>query len=108
MALQFNKNMTIDTDSNGIGTYSNIIVQDNLNRTFLSVPNFFGLDLFGNPINTIVNIFNQKRAVIEAVGMDTLSMNEAIHLALSEAFYEGLEALSITKGIIAKVLPAVN
>ena len=106
--IQFNKNMTIDTDSNGIATYSNIIQQDNLNRTFLSIPNFFGLNLFGNPVETIVNIFNEKRAVLMAQGLDTLTLNEKTHLALSEAFYEGLEAFSFTSGILGKHLPAVN
>jgi cell surface protein SprA len=108
MQLTFNKNMTVDTDSNGFCTYSNIISQDNLNRTFLAVPNFFGLNLFGNPMEKVVNIFNQKRAVIDAMGLDSLITNEKTHLALSEAFYEGLEALSITKGAVAKILPAVN
>ena len=108
MALQYNKNMTIDTDEDSIMTYSNVLTQDNLNRTFLSVPNFFGLNLFGNPIEKIVNIFEQKRAVLEAQGLDELTLNEKVHLALSEAFYEGLEAFSITKGRLAKNLPAVN
>jgi cell surface protein SprA len=100
--------MTIDTDSNGVPTYSNIIQQDNLNRTFLSIPNFFGLNLFGNPVETIVNIFNEKRAELETLGLDTLALNEKTHLALSEAFYEGLEAFSFTSGVLGKHLPAVN
>ena len=108
MALQYNKNMTIDTEADSIVTYSNILTQDNLNRTFLSVPNFFGLNLFGNPVEQIVDIFEQKRAVLEAQGLDELTLNEKVHLALSEAFYEGLEAFSITKGRLAKNLPAVN
>jgi cell surface protein SprA len=108
MALQLNKNMTIDTDSNGVVSYSNVIMQDNLNRTFLSVPNFFGLNLFGNPVEKIVGIFNEKRAALQGLGLDSLSLNERTHLALSEAFYEGLEAGSITSGRFAKNLPAIN
>lgn len=108
MALTYNRNMTIETDSLGFATPSNAIIQDNLNRTFLAIPNFFGLNLFGNPIETIVSIFDAKKTLIDEQAIDSLSKNEAIHRALSEAFYDGLEAFSFTGGQVGKVLPAVN
>ena len=106
--LAFNKNQTVDTDEFGNPTFSNIIAQDNLNRTFITPPTLFGQHVFGNSIDKVVTIFNEKRAVIDNADMDSLSKNEAMRQALSEAFYEGLEAFSISTGKAAKILPSVN
>ena len=106
--LTFNRNQTVDTDEFGNPTFSNIIAQDNLNRTFITPPTLFGQHLFGNPVDKVVAIFNEKRVVIDNLDIDSLSKNEAMRKALSESFYEGLEAFSITSGKMAKVLPSVN
>ena len=44
-----------DTDGNGVVTRDNRLVTGNLSRTYLSVPSIFGLDLFGNSIEGVVD-----------------------------------------------------
>ncbi len=104
----YNRNQTVDTDEFGNPTFSNIIAMDNLNKTFFTGPSFFGLHTFGNSIDNVVDIFNEKRVAIDNSDMDDLSKNQALHRALSESFYEGLEAFSITSGEIGKFLPNIN
>ena len=106
--LGYNKNQTVDTDEEGRPSYSNIIKTENLNRTFFTCPSFFGFNLFGNTIENVVDIFNNKRVSIDNSQMDSVSKNQALHTALSEAFYEGLEAFSFTKGNVGKFLPSMN
>jgi cell surface protein SprA len=107
--LGYNRNYTVDTDENGIPTYSNIMITENLNRTFITGPKLFGVHFFGNSIENVVNIFNEKRISIDNnPNMDTVTKNQALHAALAESFYEGLEAFSFTSGNIGKFLPSIN
>ena len=106
--LGYNTNQTIDTDEEGNPTYSNVIKTDNLNRTFFTWPSFFGFNLFGSTIENVVDIFEAKRAVIDNSTMDSVTKNQALHSALSESFYEGLESFSFTSGNVGRFLPSMN
>ncbi len=106
--LGFNKNQTVETDEFGIPTFSNIMATESFNRTFLTFPSIFGFNLFGNNIENVVELFNEEKAIIEASDADSLRKNSLLLQALSNSFYEGLEAFSLTSGRTGKFLPSMN
>ena len=107
--LSYNRNQTVTSDSFCIPHFSNILVNESFNRTFLSLPSVFGINFFGNDAENIIKIYNQRAKAIDANNsLDSLSKNRHKMLALSDAFYDGLEAFSFSSGSIGKFLPAVN
>lgn len=106
--LGFNRNQTVITDSNGTPKFTNIIAVKNLNRSFLTFPSIFGLDLFGNTIESVVQAYNAKKAQIDALPIDTIKKNELQQEALSEAFFNQLKAFHYITGEAGKFLPSVN
>ncbi len=106
--LGFNKNQTVITDSNGVPKFTNIMALNNLNRTFLTFPSIFGLNLFGNTIEDVVNDFNAKKADIDALPIDTMTKNALIQDALSNSFFEKLRAFKYIGGQAGKFLPSIN
>jgi cell surface protein SprA len=105
--LGYNKNQTVITDGSGVPTFTNVIASESFNRTFLSLPSFFGINFFNNSIENVINIFLEKRSRITA-DADTSNDNKLIQEAASESFYDGLEAFSLTGGRVGKFLPAIN
>lgn len=106
--LSFNRNQTVRTDENGIPTFTNVIAMESLQRSYITFPTFFGLNLFNNTITNVTNLFNAKRVVIEAQEPNEATRNEKLQTALAESFYDGLEAFSITGGSVGRFLPAPN
>lgn len=106
--LSFNRNQTVETDENGVPRFTNIIAMESFNRTFLTCPSMFGFNLLNNTIENVVAIYNSKKGAIINSEQDSVSKNMAMRNALSESFYEGLEAFSIAGGKAGKFLPAFN
>jgi cell surface protein SprA len=106
--MGFNRNQTIITDSNGVPHYTNLIAIKNINRSFMTFPSIFGMDLFGNTIEGVVGSYNQKKKEIDALPIDTVTKNEMLQEALSEAFFEELRTFKYIKGDAGKFLPSMN
>ena len=106
--LGFNENKTVTTDENGVPSFSNIMATESFNRTFLTFPSVFGSNLFGNTIENVVDAFNQQKVNIVNSDLDTLTKNRRLQEALSNSFFEELEAFSFTSGRVGKFLPSFN
>ncbi len=106
--LGFNRNQTIETDEFGNPSPTNIIISQSFNRTFITFPTIFGFNPFGNTIEHVVDLYNQRKAPIIASNMDTITKNQRLLEALNSSFYDGLEAFSLTGGRVGKFLPSLN
>jgi len=106
--MGFNRNQTLITDAQGIPTPTNVIAVKNLNRSFMTFPSIFGLDLFGNTIEGVVNEYNRRKAEIDALPIDTITKNEMQQEALSESFFQQLRAFKFIGGEAGKFLPSLN
>ncbi len=106
--LGYNRNQTVLPDSNGIPHYTNIIALKTLNRSFLTFPSVFGLNPFGNTIESVVKKYNTDKAQIEGMGLDSNSKNGLLQDALSAAFYDELRAFKFVGGDVGKFLPDIN
>lgn len=104
----YNKNQTVTTDQYGVPRFSAILANSSIKRTYLSCPTIFGWNPANNTIDHIVELFNVSKVKIVASNMDTIRKNTALQAALSDAFFEGLRAISITKGTAARFVPAPN
>ncbi|HRT67992.1 MAG TPA: hypothetical protein P5216_04555, partial [Bacteroidota bacterium] len=99
---------TIISDSLGNPHYTNIIALKTINRSYLTCPSFFGLNPFGNTIESVVNKYNSEKARIEQMNLDTNSKNALLQDALSAAFYEQLRTVKFFSGDVGKFLPDIN
>lgn len=107
--LQYSKTQTVTADSFGIPKFSNIFVNQQLSRSFISMPLIFGINIFNNTAEKIIDLYDAREKEIDAnTSMDTLEKNVAKMEAISDAFYNGLEAFSLTKGSVGKFLPSMN
>ncbi len=106
--LGYNRNQNVITDSTGIPTFTNVVAMKNLNRSFLTFPSIFGLNLFGNTIEDVVNAYNSSKAQIDAMPVDTIKKNELMQEALSNAFFNKLSAFHYISGEAGRFLPSVN
>ncbi len=106
--LGYNRNQTVITDSMGIPSFTNVLAMESFTRTYLSMPSFFGLNLFNNNIENVIKIYREEEKKIDANVQDTILSNRKKLNALADAFHNGLEAFSIFGGKIGKFLPALN
>lgn len=110
--LGFNKNQTVATDAFGNPTYLNVIGTESFTRTFLTFPSIFGFNLFKNDMENLISIFNGRKALIDSDFDNGLisefERNQKYKDALSQSFYEALEAFSFTGGEAGRFLPAIN
>ncbi len=105
----YSRNQTVVTDENGVPEFTNIMATENFKRSYISFPSFFGFNLFSNTIDHVIDLYEQRKPGIVNSTLDTVSKNQALQNALSESFYEGLEAFSLFgKGAVGKFLPALN
>ena len=104
----YNRNQTVITDSLGVPTFTNIYATETFSRTYLTLPSFFGFDIFDNNIDHVIELYEQKRPEIEATARDTVEKNTRLQNALSDAFHDGMEAFSFFGGAAGKFLPALN
>ena len=106
--VAYNRNETVLTDNNGVPTYTNVIAMRSFSRSYLSFPTIFGFNPFGNTMDNVVDEYNRRATIIENSGISELEQNRAKQRALSESFFEKLEAFSISSGAARKFLPAPN
>ncbi|MCX6155937.1 MAG: cell surface protein SprA [Candidatus Kapabacteria bacterium] len=109
-SLGFNRNQTVTTDSLGRPTFSNIVKLQSLNRTYISFPSMFGINVFSNNIENVVSHYNQYAKDPNFVNKfkDTLSKNRALRDSLSKFFRNDMETFSIFKGELGRILPSIN
>lgn len=106
--LGYNRNQTVITDSLGVPKFTNVLAMESFSRTFLSMPSFFGLNLFNNNIDHVIELYRTAEQQIDRETADTILANRKKLNALADAFHDGLEAFSIFGGKIGKFLPAIN
>jgi cell surface protein SprA len=106
--LGFNKNQTVITEANGVPQFSNIQALESFNRTFISLPSLFGVNVFGNRLENVARSFEQRRIQIEATETDSVIKNRRLQDAIAQSFYNELEAFSFTGGRIGRFLPSMN
>jgi cell surface protein SprA len=104
----YNRNQTVITDSLGVPKFTNIFATETFSRTYLTLPSIFGLNLFDNNIEHVIELYEQKRPEIEATSKDSVEKRTRLQNALSDAFHDGMEAFSSFSGAIGKFLPAIN
>ena len=108
----YNKNQTVVTDAFGNPSFTNVISVESFNRTFHTFPTIFGINVFNNNIENVIRLYEAQKVTIDqqwAAGMiNDVERNQQYQEALNTAFYEGLEAFSLSKGAAGKFLPAVN
>lgn len=105
----YNKNQTVLTDGLGVAQYTNIIALESINRTILTLPSVFGLNLFNNTIEDVIARYEREKQIILNQALDTVTKNQALNNALAQSFRNGMEAFSFFgSGNIAMFLPAVN
>jgi cell surface protein SprA len=117
-----NKNYYILTDANGVyDSLANVLTTGNLNRTYLSLPNFLFFSVFENDIEGVVNEYARRKDELPipelggGTAADTLAYNQAlvaynrrITTILSETFEEQLEAFNWLPKGISSYLPRMN
>jgi hypothetical protein len=107
--LGYNRNQTVNTDSLGVPTFSNVLAMQSITKTYFSMPLIFGLNIFDNTAEHVIQLYKEKsNAIDNNPRLDSLSKTKAKLRALSDAFHDGLEGFSIFGGNIGKFLPAVN
>ena len=109
--LAWNENYTVETDADGNPTFTNLMATQSYNRTNLTLPSIFGINLFDNNVDNVLADFKTRRdGIIARYGgdADNVYMNQEILNALSESFHDGMQAFSFFSGDIAKFLPAMN
>lgn len=105
----YNKNYTVETDEFGNVTFTNILANQSFDRTNLTLPTIFGINLFDNNIEHIIDLFQARKAEIQAEGLEEVKENQKLLTALSESFHDGMQAFSFFGGgDIGRFLPAVN
>ncbi len=111
----YNKNYTVTSNANGVVTgYTPATLTGNLTRTYLSLPTLFGVNIFDNEIEGVVNEYRTQRIELEnqyGTVLDDSSrkaFNRDIIDLLSTTFENKLEALNWLPGEISRYLPRLN
>jgi len=108
----YNKTQTVETDGLGNPRYTNVIANESFNRTYLSLPSVFWVDVFNNNIEHVIELYEQRKKEMFPGGIDSANVtpqqNQQMLNALTESFHEGLQAFSISSGKVGKFLPSVN
>jgi hypothetical protein len=104
----FSRNSTVLTDIDGNPTYTNIMQLESIDRTILTLPSVFGLNLFNNTIEDVIAKYEMQKEEILASNMDTVTKNQALNNALASSFRDGMEAFNIFSGDFSYFLPSIN
>lgn len=108
-AKNYNRNQSIITADDGVPVFTNVIAMETLERTYISLPKVFGINLFGNTVQDVVEDYEQQSAGIIANNeIDDIEKNKQLNIALANSFYQQLEAFSLTQGNLARFLPSMN
>jgi len=108
----YNKNYSVTSNANGVVTgYSGAILTGNLTRTYLSLPSFFGINIFNNDIEDVVEEYRRRVDALPKPGggdAEQITYNKQLTEVLSETFEEQLETLNWLPGSISRYLPRMN
>jgi hypothetical protein len=106
----FNRTQTATTTPEGIPTFTNVTIVEQLSRSIVSVP----LPFLTSSIEAIANEYRTRREAINAIPaaqLDTARRNQALLAALSESFLSGFETFRflpfLSQGL-SRVLPGMN
>ncbi len=66
--LGYNRNQTVISDSLGIPTFTNIVALESFNRTYLTFPSFFGLNVFNNTIEHVIDLYKRRKDTDSSYG----------------------------------------
>ncbi len=106
-----NRNQLTTTDANGNMSYSNVIITERYNRTFLTLPNFFIFKALNNSPSAVVDRYRAAVApILNGRSPDSLSIPEKVAMqnAMTDAFIGGLQAFEFLPGVLTRYLPQVN
>ncbi|MFN8365725.1 MAG: cell surface protein SprA [Candidatus Kapaibacterium sp.] len=106
-----NRNQLTTTDAQGNMTFTNVILTEQYNRTFLTMPDFFLLSVFNNTPENVINRYRTaKKDIIGNKNEDSLSIDDQIKVqnAMTDAFIGGLQAFEAFPGALLRFLPALN
>jgi cell surface protein SprA len=96
----FNRNHSLLTDSIGVPTISSTNFAGDIDRSFMTLPQFPGVSMLGGNLDEVINIFQNK--------LNDPTDQRTEGEKLSAAFEEGMEAFSLLRGIFGDALPRVN
>jgi cell surface protein SprA len=106
------KTQTVETDALGNPSFTNVIANESFNRSYLSIPSVFWVDVFNNNIEHVIKLYEQKKNQRILNGLDTNNItpqeNQLLLNDLTESFHDGLQAFSFSSGKVGKFLPAIN
>ena len=106
----FNRTQTATTTPEGVPTFTNVTIVEQLSRSIVSLP----LPFFTPSIENVAENYRVRREAINAIPtaqLDTARRNQALLTALSESFLEGFETLRFLPFVsrnLSRVLPGMN
>ncbi len=106
-----NRNQLTTTDANGNMSFSNVVVTERYNRTFLTFPNFLFFKAFNNSPSAVVDRYRANvLPILNGRSPDSLSIGEKVSMqnAMTDAFIGGLQAFEFFPGLLSRFLPQVN
>ncbi|MBL7999569.1 MAG: cell surface protein SprA, partial [Candidatus Kapabacteria bacterium] len=106
-----NRNQLTTTDAEGRMTFSNVVLTEQYNRSFITLPNFLIFSAFNNTPENVVNRYRDaKRTIIGNQNEDSLSIQDNIRIqnAMTDAFIGGLQAFEFFPGLLSRFLPQLN
>ncbi len=106
-----NRNQVTTTDADGNMTFSNVVIAERYNRTFLTFPNFLVFAAFNNtPANVVTRYRESTASILGGRHPDSLKISEKVELqnAMTDAFIGGLQAFEFFPGLLSRFLPQVN
>jgi cell surface protein SprA len=105
----YNKRQRVDADAEGRPSFNNVNIDETYNRTYFSIPTFLTFGLFGNTVEDVIDLYNEKKSELEILpGEDSTATNARELTALSEAFRDGLESLNFFPAAIRSLAPVLN
>ncbi|MES2765590.1 MAG: cell surface protein SprA [Bacteroidota bacterium] len=107
--FMFNKRQRVDADAAGRPGFSNVNIDETYNRTYFSVPTFLTFGLFGNTVEDVIELYNEKKNNLPVIpGEDSTVTNSRNLTALNEAFRDGLESFNFFPAAIRSLAPVLN
>ena len=105
--IGYSQNQRVITDAAGVPDFTNVNKRQTIDRTFTSFPDFIGFGAFGDNVDNVIELYNERKAEILA-DADTSQQNTRLLDALATSFREGFESLQLFSGEAARVMPALN
>lgn len=106
-----NRNQLTTTDGNGEMSFSNVVMTEQYNRSFLTLPKFLIFSAFNNSPQNVVSRYREARtSIIGNKSEDSLSIDDQVRVqnAMTDAFIGGLQAFEFFPGVLGRFLPQLN